>query len=214
MLANTMLEGVLLLYVPFLISTTFHEAAHALTAKWGGDDTAYRGGQVSLNPIPHIQREPFGMVVLPLLLLFSSGFLIGWASAPIDPFWAARHPKRAALVSLAGPFTNFLLATVAFFALRYIVRSDLDIQEGSGRAVALITESFLRLNIILGIFNLIPLPPLDGAGALEGFFPRVFGNLYGILRSQPFIMLAVIYVVMSYGQKLYMPVLRLVQSWL
>src|SRR5947207_14525690 len=77
-------------YVAFLFSTTCHEAAHALAAKIGGDDTAFAGGQVSLNPVPHIQREPWGMVVIPILSLIMTGNLFGWASAPYDPCWCGR----------------------------------------------------------------------------------------------------------------------------
>src|SRR5436190_7365182 len=96
-------------YVVFLYSTVCHEAAHAWVAHKLGDSTAYHGGQVSLDPIPHIRREPLGMVVVPLLGLFINGSLLGWASAPLDPLWAAKHPRRSALVALAGPASNFLL---------------------------------------------------------------------------------------------------------
>src|SRR5690349_10328888 len=82
-------------YVAFLFSTTCHEAAHALVAKIGGDDTAFACGQVSLNPVPHIQREPVGMVVVPILSLIATGSLFGWASAPYNPDWERRHPRRA-----------------------------------------------------------------------------------------------------------------------
>ena len=75
-----------------------HEAMHALVAWKGGDPTAYHGGQVSLSPIPHIRREPIGMLVVPLLTAFTQGWAMGWASAPYDPVWAERHPKRAALM--------------------------------------------------------------------------------------------------------------------
>src|SRR5208282_5331142 len=91
-------------YVAFLFSTTCHEAAHAYVAKIGGDTTAALGGQVSLNPIPHIRRSPFGMVVFPILSFFlSGGGMIGWASAPYDPLWERRHPRRSAWMALAGP---------------------------------------------------------------------------------------------------------------
>src|SRR5271166_5832661 len=100
-------------YVVFLLSPVCHEAAHSLVAKLGGDLTAFEGGQVSLNPIPHIRREPFGMVVMPLIGIFSGSGLIGWASAPYNPEWSRQHPKRAAWMSLAGPATNFLLAILA-----------------------------------------------------------------------------------------------------
>src|SRR3954454_17339271 len=97
-------------FVAFLFSTTLHEAAHAWAALRGGDPTAYHGGQVSVSPIPHIRREPIGMVVVPLLTTLTQGWALGWASTPIDARWAERHPRRAALMSAAGPAANFLLA--------------------------------------------------------------------------------------------------------
>lgn len=80
-------------YIVFLFSTTVHEAAHALVALKLGDDTAHRGGQVTLDPTPHVRREPFGMVVVPLLSYFLGGWMVGWASAPYDPEWARRYPR-------------------------------------------------------------------------------------------------------------------------
>ena len=106
-------------YVGFLFSTTCHEASHALAAKLGGDLTAAEGGQVSLNPVPHIRRSPYGMVVFPLLSFFLlNGSMIGFASAPYDPDWARRHPHRAALMALAGPATNFALMLISALVLR------------------------------------------------------------------------------------------------
>src|SRR5271154_996180 len=106
-------------YVVFLFSTTCHEAAHAFVAKLGGDETAAQGGQVSLNPIPHIRRSPYGMVVFPLVSFFLlKGGMIGFARAPYDPSWARRHPHRAALMALAGPATNFTLMLVGALFLR------------------------------------------------------------------------------------------------
>src|SRR6185503_8421476 len=108
----------LIYYVVFLFSTTLHEAAHAWAAMLGGDLTAYHGGQVSLDPRPHIKREPFGMVVLPLLSVVTSGWPLGFASAPFDPRWALRYPRRAGWMALAGPGANMLLMLAAGFALR------------------------------------------------------------------------------------------------
>src|SRR6266849_7560343 len=106
-------------YIVFLFSTTCHEASHALAAKIGGDSTAAMGGQVSLNPIPHIRRSPFGMVVFPILSFFlSGGGMIGWASAPYDPLWERRHPRRSAWMALAGPAANFTLMLLAVGALQ------------------------------------------------------------------------------------------------
>src|SRR5688572_25160812 len=105
-------------FVVFLFSTTLHEASHAFAAQRLGDVTAYGGGQVTLNPLPHIRREPLGMVVVPLLSFFLSGWMFGWASAPYDPIWAQRSPKRAALMALAGPLSNLLLVLIAGTVLR------------------------------------------------------------------------------------------------
>src|SRR5579862_6394645 len=105
-------------YVVFLLSTTCHEASHALVAKLGGDMTAFEGGQVSLNPIPHLRREIFGMVILPLIGILSGTGLIGYASAPYNPEWSVRHPKRSGLMSLAGPAANFALAIIAGLVMR------------------------------------------------------------------------------------------------
>src|SRR5258707_7583830 len=99
-------------YVVFLFSTTLHEAAHAWAAKLGGDLTAYHGGQVTLDPRPHIKREPIGMLVLPLLSSLASGWPFGFASAPFDPAWALKHPKRAAWIGLAGAGRQLLAALV------------------------------------------------------------------------------------------------------
>jgi Zn-dependent protease len=159
-------------YVVFLLSTTCHEAAHALVAKIGGDMTAFEGGQVTLNPLPHIKREPFGMVLMPLLGIFTQSGLIGWASAPYDPLWSIRHPKRAGLMSLAGPAANFLIATVAGVALKIGIATGAFVHAPEGSAmegVSLVLSTFFSLNLLLGIFNLLPFPPLDGYGALSLF---------------------------------------------
>ena len=89
-------------YVVFLLSTTCHEAAHAWVSLRGGDPTASHGGQVSLNPIPHIRREPFGMVLFPWLSFFAGGWMMGWASAPYDIRWAYTYPRKSGAMALAG----------------------------------------------------------------------------------------------------------------
>lgn len=170
----------LVYYVVFLFSTTLHEAAHAWAAKRGGDLTAYLGGQVSLDPLPHIRREPFGMVVLPLLSVLLSGWPFGFASAPYDPRWARRHPRRAALMALAGPAANLALVVAAaallragaaagvFFAPETVRFGDLagSVPAGWWPSMAVLLSAFFSLNLLLAVLNLLPLPPLDGSGAL------------------------------------------------
>ena len=170
-------------YVVFLLSTTCHEAAHALAAKIGGDMTAFEGGQVSLNPIPHIRREPFGMVLMPIIGITMGSGLIGWASAPFDPQWARTHPKRAAWMALAGPAANFTIALVAALLMRIglligvfvrgPITQDHIVTSASGdgvmEGIATLLSIFLSLNVLLGCFNLLPVPPLDGYSALPLF---------------------------------------------
>lgn len=176
-------------YVVFLLSTTCHEAGHAFVALRGGDSTAFEGGQVSLNPIPHIRREPFGMVVMPLLGIASGSGLIGWASAPYDPLWSQRYPKRAAWMALAGPATNFLIAIVAAIAMRLGIAAGfftrgvavpshivIALSPGLSDGLATILSVFFSLNILLGCFNLLPFPPLDGYNVL-GLFTSEAGAL-------------------------------------
>lgn len=90
-------------YLVFVFSTTCHEAAHAFVAHRGGDPTAYAGGHVTLDPLPHIRRSPFGMVIVPIVSFLIDHWMIGWASVPVNPTWARAHPRRSALMALAGP---------------------------------------------------------------------------------------------------------------
>ena len=177
-------------YVAFLFSLTLHEAGHAWAALKLGDPTAYHGGQVTLNPLPHIRREPFGTVLVPVLTFFLSGWMMGWASAPYDPLWALRHPRRAAVMALAGPAANLLIAIAAGLFMRGGLATGLfdpaDQCSASSRwwpaAPAPATgwrpllSILFTLNLLLFVFNLIPLPPLDGSGALHPADERRHGR--------------------------------------
>lgn len=163
-------QQIITLFVTLIISLTVHEAAHGLFAHLGGDSTAKNAGLVTLNPLPHMRREPIGMVAVPLLVLYLSGgaYCFGGASAPIDALWAARNPRKAALMSAAGPLANVLLATIGFFVMYFIARPVTDMQ-GTAFDIA---HVFFLLNLLLAIFNLIPLPPFDGAGIVGGLIPK------------------------------------------
>lgn len=179
-------------YVVFLLSTSFHEASHGFVAKLGGDPTAFHGGQVTLNPLPHIRREPFGMVVVPLLGILAGGGIIGWASAPYDPNWQLRYPRRAALMSLAGPGANFTLVIIAtvlmhigLFAGVFQPAENLATMHlvdaaggGAWEGIATFLSVLFSLNLLLGIFNLLPFPPLDGFTAVGLFLPPKTANKY------------------------------------
>jgi len=190
-------------YLIFLFSLVLHEASHALVAFWGGDATAYHGGQVTLHPWPHIQREPLGTVIVPIASYFLNGWMIGWASAPYDPRWGRRHPRRRAAMAAAGPAANLLLALATFVVMKaliaggVLIASDLpdfdDIVQpaaGPGGAAGVKLLSFglsvaLSLNLLLVVFNLLPFPPLDGSGILRGLFPRTLGRPLDVLAEAP-----------------------------
>lgn len=212
-------------YVVFLLSLTCHEAAHAFVALRGGDDTAYRAGQVTLNPLPHMQREPIGTIVVPLLTYFQMGYVMGWASAPYDPSWGGRHPKRAALMALAGPGANLLLAGAGFAALRAGLHSGVFqvpqfpsgidhlvlARDGGGwlEGVARLLSVTVVLNLALFLFNLIPLPPMDGASILSGFFVPA-RKLHERLLATPFGSLVGLVVAWTVFPTVFSPLLRLV----
>jgi Zn-dependent protease len=186
-------------YLVFLFSTVCHEGAHALAAYRLGDPTAYKGGQVSLDPLPHIRREPFGMVVVPLVTLLSGGGMIGWASTPYDPEWAERYPKRSALMSLAGPLANLALVLVAaalihagiyhgdFYQPEAIQYASTVASHDAGwrESAAMLLSLLFTLNLMLFGFNLMPLPPFDGAGALGLLLPESLYDRFRALTRQP-----------------------------
>ena len=157
----------LFLYVVIVLSAVFHEFAHALVAYRLGDTTAKDAGRLTLNPFVHL--DPLGTVIVPLLLMFTSGIFIGWAKpVPYNPY-ALRDRKYGSLkVGIAGPLSNFIIAIV----LGIIIRLS-----GSFEVASPIFLQFLGLivsvNIFLAIFNLLPFPPLDGSKVFADLFPNV-----------------------------------------
>ncbi|MHC4476463.1 MAG: site-2 protease family protein [Planctomycetota bacterium] len=186
-------------YVVLLVSFVFHEAAHGFAAWKLGDPTAYHYGQVTLDPIVHIKREPFGTVALPILSYLLFGWMIGWASAPYDWHWAQAHRKKAALMALAGPAANLALVVAAslliragmllghFHAPEQIDFTHVTAADGPGlaNAVAIVVSILFSLNLILMVFNLIPLPPLDGSSVLCFFLSDDVARRYSLATSQP-----------------------------
>ncbi len=166
--------------LPILIAVTFHEAAHGFVAHLLGDDTAWRLGRVTFNPFKHV--DPFGTVVLPLLLLLArSPFLFGYAKPVPVNFRALRHPRRdMILVAAAGPAMNLVLATLAGLSFRFL-------NHGAGlpvRFLAANLENALVLNVVLAVFNLLPIPPLDGGRIILGVLPKAVGR--PLARLEPY----------------------------
>jgi Zn-dependent protease len=153
--------------------------------------------------MPHIVRSPWGMVIAPVIGLVTMGWPLGWASVPYDPYWGQRHPLRRAMMSMAGPAANFVIALVAIVTLRVLIETGVYHLGGTGArvglvylsdgvplnsplaAVAFLFSKLLGLNLLLGLFNLMPFPPLDGSSVLEGLSPRGLGSLYDRLREIP-----------------------------
>jgi Zn-dependent protease len=183
-------------FVAFLFSTTCHEAAHAVVAKIGGDETAAE--QVTLNPVPHMQREPWGMIVVPIITLIMSkgSSLMGWASAPFDPTWERRHPHRSAWMALAGPATNFTLMFLAVIGLRvgFAYHWLHALTESGHPSFAFTTLAiFFQLNLLLGVFNLLPAPPLDGSTGIMLLMNEKTAHRYlDWLRSSPYVNLSLL----------------------
>ena len=172
--------------LPVLIAITFHEAAHGYVARFLGDDTASRLGRVSLNPLRHI--DPFGTILLPGLLLFArSPFLFGYAKPVPVNFRALRNPRIGmVLVAAAGPAMNIGLAIVAALSFHLLVYLPATMAEWA----ALNIQNAIIINVVLAVFNLFPLPPLDGGRIAVGLLPNVLARQ--LARLEPYGMMILI----------------------
>jgi Zn-dependent protease len=219
----------LMWYVVFLLSVTCHEAAHALAAKWGGDLTAYHAGQVTLNPAPHVQREPWGMVMMPILSLAMGGFLMGWGSAPYDPYWEQRYPRRAAWMALAGPAANLVLVLLAAILIKVglaagvfakisgglaftqlIAGRGSEVWEGAARFVSLLFTQ----NVLLCFFNLLPVPPLDGNSAITLLMPESIADKFREITRTGFLAMFGIWIAWFVASPILYPILAIAISTL
>ncbi len=167
--------------IPVIFAITLHEAAHGYVARLFGDNTAYMLGRVTLNPIPHI--DPFGTVILPLImLLIPGGFLFGWAKPVPINFGALRNPKRDMLfVAAAGPAANLVMIIVwAILAKISILMGD----ASYALPLRLMSSAGIFVNAILMVFNLLPLPPLDGGRVAVSLLPSPYANM--LARIEPY----------------------------
>ena len=177
------IASILIVFGVVLASLTVHEWAHAYTADRFGDPTARQLGRVSFNPIVHI--DLIGTIILPLMALFTTGFVFGWAKPVPVNLSQLRHPKRDfMLVAAAGPASNLVIAIAAALAFRALGGI-----ESLNDPIIRVLYVAVSLNVLLAVFNMLPVPPLDGGNVLSGLLPDSFAPLIHGLRQFGFIIL-------------------------
>jgi Zn-dependent protease len=206
-MANMLREAVFVL-VPMILSLTVHEYAHARSAWALGDDTAASMGRMNLNPLSHI--DVFGTIVLPLLAIWGGGPFFGWAKpVPINPVRFSHRMRMKTgilLTAAAGPASNLLFALVVGFGLNLALalRPDEAMAHGTLFQLGLFTY---QINIVLAVFNFIPVPPLDGSRVLAGLLPDRLAERYAYLERNPiFVILAFAILITQAGRFLAGPV--------
>ncbi|MBC7953000.1 MAG: site-2 protease family protein [Rhodospirillaceae bacterium] len=166
----SLVQQVSVVALPLVFAITLHEAAHGFVAYALGDDTAKRMGRVTLNPIRHI--DPFGTIILPAMLMIMGGFLFGWAK-PVPVNFSKLKPSRMGmvLVAIAGPGMNIVLAVVAIVLISYVGL----LPDSAVDWARLNLANAIYLNLLLAVFNMLPIPPLDGGRVAVGLLPRPLG---------------------------------------
>jgi Zn-dependent protease len=200
--------------VVLLFSLTVHETAHAFTANYFGDPTARLAGRISLNPAVHV--DPVGTILFPLIAMFTGVPLIGWAKPVPVVSSRLRHPRRDYMfVAAAGPASNLLLAFAAGMVLRMLPVTPVLLGEPNVSVpIATLLSRAVQLNVLLAVFNMIPIPPLDGGNVIGGLLPRALAHGFdSLLRPYGFILLYALILTGGF-EYLVIPPSRFLLSWL
>jgi Zn-dependent protease len=181
--------------VPLIIAIVFHEVAHGLVARQLGDNTAEEKGRLSLNPIKHI--DPFGTVILPLALAITHAPVFGWAKPVPVNYRRLKNPRRdMVLVALAGPGMNLALASFGAAILAATISMSGGAQDGTARFIAANALNFILINLFLGVFNLLPVPPFDGGHVVQGLLPPPLARSFGKIGRYSLLVLIVLLLVL------------------
>lgn len=187
------------LIVPMVFAIVFHEVAHGLAAKWLGDPTAAERGRLSLNPLRHV--DPVGTVVLPGALALMGLPVFGWAKpVPVVP-QRMRNPRLGMMLSAAaGPASNFIQALIGAVLLGALVAAYGSVEQPGAvlRFLVMMLTYVLMINVFVGLFNLIPVPPFDGSHIVEGLLPRSLARAYGSIRGYGLLLVLMVIVVLPY----------------
>lgn len=197
--------------LPILIfSVILHEVSHGWVALSQGDDTAYYSGRLTLNPLPHL--DPLGSVIFPALAIFMNFPLFGWAKpVPVNPNRFYDFRKGVVLVSLAGPVVNFLIA-LSFTLLSYLLGRNLNETIHNIWLLKILSQGIL-LNLVLAVFNLIPIPPLDGSRVVSVLLPQELAERYDAIEPYGFFIVMGLIFTGILGKFLY-PVVILIYRFL
>ena len=200
-------------FIVLLFSLTVHEMAHAWTADRLGDPTARLLGRVSLNPLVH--ADPVGTVLFPLIAMITGAPLIGWAKpVPVNVRQLRHHRRDYVLVAAAGPASNLVMAVTAGCLLAVLPISPQTLDEANVSApLATFLSQAMRLNVLLAVFNMIPIPPLDGGNVLAGLLPSQLAGVFNQIRPYGFILLYALILTGGFDA-LVVPPYRFILSWL
>lgn len=197
--------SLLITFPLLLVSITIHEFSHGWAAYKLGDPTAKYSGRLTLNPLAHI--DPVGTIILPLMLFFASqGKFVFGAAKPVPVnFNLLRNPKRDIIwVGASGPAANFILAFILSVVLKIIPLNDF---------LSVITLKLILINVILGVFNLIPIPPLDGSRIAAGLMPKNIAYQYSKIEPYGFI-IVILLIYLGIFNRIIFPVVKIILSWL